>query len=661
MNSPINLWQPKILATNTMTVIVVGAGPVGVRFIDELKRRGINCKVILFGNETYDPYNRVQLSSLLSREKDYEDLVSELPTSTEHFQFEYISQHVESIIPDQHLIVTKEGQRYSYDHLVLATGSTPHLPDIPGAKMTGVYCFRNMKDTEHLAARNVRARRVVVVGGGLLGLEAAKAMSKFNTDVSVLQQAERLMNRQLDEKASSILQSYLDEAGIKTYVSSGVRKVIGESRVEGVVTRDGDTIYCDTVIFCTGIRPQTSLALSAGINVAQGIKINDYLQTSKQDVYAIGECSEHKGMVYGLVAPGLEQASVLADRLSGGSAIYQGTQLISTLKVVGTPVCSMGEVAEVTRRAKQTFLEFYNKKTRVYRKLIIHQGRIIGGCAVGEWPESRRIQEAYLSKSYINPWQRFYFKLTGNLWQGDVNKSVAQWPETSIVCQCNQISRGAITASLNQGCQSLEAIGKDTGAGTVCGSCQPLIQNLLGEKSQAIETKGGFSIALASVIAIAACLFLYLFPGFTPISSVQEQSFEFLWTDGYWKQVTGFTLIGFVAFGLFMSLRKRFGWKFLGNFSYWRIIHVVVGLLTLGILLAHTGADLGENLNKWLMLNFLLISFIGALAGISLWLAGKMAADFVQQLKKAWYWIHLVVVWPLPALLIAHVVSVYYF
>lgn len=648
-------------AVDAKKIIVIGAGPVGVRFVNELSKKNIACNVVLFGNEIYEPYNRVQLSNLLSRSKDYDDIITKLPASCDQFQFTYRQQHIESILTEEKTVITQSGESFEYDELVIATGSTPFVPGIEGANLTGVYTFRNLRDAEALMTRTLKSRKVVVVGGGLLGLEAARALKKNHTEVILMQQADRLMNRQLDEKAADILKAYVESLGIWVDLSMGVRGIVGEERVESVITREGNVIECDTVLFCTGIRPAISLAQSAGLQVARGIIVNDRLQTSVENIYAIGECCEHKGMVYGIVAPGFEQATVLAENLANGQAQYQGTQLISTLKVVGQSVCSMGEVAEVTRRAKQSLPSYYNKKNGDYRKLVVHQGRIIGACAVGDWPEKQRVQEIFLSQTKLSFLRFWYFKFTGKLWVKEGDNNIAAWPAAAIVCQCNQITRGEISSAIQSGCKSVATIGQSTSAGTVCGSCQPLLQNLLGQKPEAVKLKGGIPILVASFLAIFSSILFAAIPGITPVDSVQIPSYEFLWTDGWWKQFTGFTLIGLVAVGLIMSLRKHLGWSFLGQFSYWRVLHALLGVVALAVLLAHTGAHLGENLNRWLMINFLLISGIGAMAGMSLWLAGKASQDGVQALKKVWYWAHLLVVWPLPALLAVHIFSVYYY
>ncbi len=662
MNTAIDHWSPNQVSTTALRrIIIIGAGPVGVRLVEELRRKQVQCQLLLFGNEPYDLYNRVQLSHLLSRNKDYTDIVMQLPDATADFQLQYQQQQVTTIIPHKKVVATEVGDIYHYDHLIIATGSKPHIPIIDGVNLKGVYSFRNMRDAEMLLARSFRSRRIVVIGGGLLGLEAARALARHHTQVILVQQSDRLMNRQLDIKASEILEDYVKRMGIRVITGAGVRKIIGDQRVEAVVTRDGGMIACDTVLFCAGIKPEISLATNAGLHVGRGITVNDQLQTSHENIYAIGECCEHKGMIYGIVAPGFEQAAVVADCLAGGKSSYQGTQLISTLKVVGKPVCSMGEVAEVTRRAKQSSLAYQNKKTGEYRKLIIHQGRVVGACAIGDWPENRRIQEAFLTHRYLFPWQRLLFLVRGRLWLSGSDVQVAQWPEAAIVCQCNQITRGTISAAIAHTCNSVSEIGKQTSEGMVCGSCQPLLQSLLGIDNKPLALQGAVAVFIFSLFAITASILLIVVPGIQPVNSVQISSWEFLWTSSYWKQVTGFSLLALISIGLLMSLRKRAGIMWLGRFSYWRIAHTFLGLLALVVLLLHTGAHLGENINQWLMINFLAISAVGALAGISISWSAKTSDATVRLFKKIGYWLHVLVSWPLPGLLAVHIVSVYFF
>ena len=294
-------------------IIVIGSGPVGMRFVEEVLKRKPSANITMFGGEGTQPYNRIQLSSLLAGEAKYEDILNTLPDEQRHTGFQHIPANVEVVFSKEKYVVDQQGNRYDYDKLVFATGSRPHVPDIPGVDQTGVYTFRNLKDAEALSARIWRSRHIVVVGGGLLGLEAARALTRFNTKVTLIQQGPWLMNRQLDEKAATLLKDSIENKGIEVITESGVRNILGEGRVTGVVTRDKTEIECDTVLLCAGIKPNMELARDANIKVANAIMVDDQLQTSEPNVFAIGECCEHRGLTYGLVNPGFEQAAVAAN------------------------------------------------------------------------------------------------------------------------------------------------------------------------------------------------------------------------------------------------------------------------------------------------------------------------------------------------------------
>ena len=259
--------------------------------------------VQLFGNEPYQPYNRVQLSALLAGKINRDALDIPLPSSSEKPNFSYIVSVIRQINTATKTVTDADGREHDFDILVIATGARAHVPSIPGVNRSGVYTFRNLKDAEFLSARVVRSRHIVVVGGGLLGLEAAKGLLRFNTRVTVIQQGPRLMNRQLSDEAACRLQAQVESLGIRVIVDAGVRKIQGDQTIQSVLTNDGDIIECDTVLLCAGIKPNVELARAAGISVATGITVNDQLQTSHPDIYAIGECCEHRGLTYGLVTP----------------------------------------------------------------------------------------------------------------------------------------------------------------------------------------------------------------------------------------------------------------------------------------------------------------------------------------------------------------------
>ena len=663
---------------NLRRIIIVGAGPVGVRFANEvIKRSKHSVSVTLFGDEPYAPYDRIKLSELLALGVDYNDIFTQLPEYPSNINprasFHYISAAVVDIDCESRRVIDSSGGNHEFDELVLAVGSKPHVPSVEGVDLKGVYTFRNIRDTEALLARNSRSRHIVVAGGGLLGLEVARALKRDHTEITLVHQSPRLMNRQLDEMPAEELLARVKKRGINVITQDGVAKVVGDIRVEGVVTRRDYRIACDTVVLCTGIKPNTELALKVGIRINRGIVVDDELQTSKPGIYAIGECCEHRGNIYGLVAPGLEQAAILADKLNGGTAVYVGSQPYTQLKVMGEVVNSMGEVTDLPVRPKQRVLTFKSRHSKNCRSVAIHKGRIIGACAVGEWPEAQRTREALAKQRYLFPWQRLCFLLTGKLWFGSQQNSIAAWPASAIVCQCNQLKREIIDSAISAQCYTVKSVGRSCGAGTVCGSCQPLVAELIQAKLGGEVGEDGLDSAndnnlyggrlpallIFSVLTLFASLSLAFSPAIiTPISA-QVPSLSFLWTDGFWKQVSGFSLVGVTLLGLILSMRKRLRWSFLGAFTKWRLVHTGLGLLALSILLLHTGASLGENLNRYLMANYLIAAAVGALLGITI--AFNRSTPLSATVRSWGFWLHVLTLWPLPVLLSMHVLSSYYF
>lgn len=649
-----------LIAVNRLNVVVIGAGPVGIRFAQEILQKLPNAQVTVFGNEPYAPYNRVQLSAVLAGQVDVDKITMPLPDANQYPNFSHQVNTIVAIEHDANKVIDIHGGEHSYDKLVIATGSRPHVPNIPGVEQTGVYTFRHLKDAEALYSRVSRSRHTVVVGGGLLGIEAARALLRFNTQVTLIQQAPRLMNRQLDEKSAAHLQARLESLGVNVITDSGVRAVLGEGRVTGVTLFNEQLLECDTVLLCAGIKINDRLARESGIKVTRGVVVDDYLATSVANVYAIGECCEHRGETFGLVAPGFEQAAVLADHLAGGTASYQGSVSVSRLKVVNEPVCSMGEVNEIGDRPFTKTIEYQDADC--YRKLVLHRSVIIGAVGVGDWTEAQRIQEAFRSGRRVWFWQLWRFRVTGELWGGGYGDDPNAWPSSAVVCQCNNIEQGTLVQAIASGNNTVEDLQACTGAGTVCGSCKPLLNELVGSPTAAEAEKGSRVMQVLSLVALAIITAIF----FTPASQVadsylQQTLFEQIWNDKYWKQVTGFTLLGLTVLGLTVSLRKRVLGSRLGNFAYWRLLHISLGVICAAVLVLHTGFHLGENLNRYLILDFLAVLIMGSIAGLVISFSHKFKASKSAKVRKTWSWLHILIAWPLPILLLFHVLSVYYF
>jgi nitrite reductase (NADH) large subunit len=264
---------------------------------------------------------------------------------------------------------------------VLATGSTPLRLNVPGADLAGVHTFRDSRDVDLLLALAASRRRVVVVGGGLLGLEAAHGLAKAGAPVTLIHLMDRLMERQLDAPAADLLKSLVERKGIKVLLNANTAHIHGETRIEGVELADGRRIEADAVIFAAGIRPNIALAGEAGIPVNRGVVVDDHMQTGVPDIFALGECAEHRGICYGLVEPAYEQARVLARHLAGDTAIYAGSVVATNLKVSGVSVFSAGDFMGV--EGSETIL-LSDARGGTYKKLVISDGRLIGAVLVGD-------------------------------------------------------------------------------------------------------------------------------------------------------------------------------------------------------------------------------------------------------------------------------------
>lgn len=657
--------EPGLLADDretTVSVLVVGSGPVGMKLARHCLDFRPELSLTVCGNEPFAPYNRVQLSAFLAGELDRPALDLPVPDRCDHPNFDYRVATIASIDAAARLAVDRLGRRYAYETLVLATGARAHQPNIPGLEQTGVYTFRNLKDADHLYARTARARHVVVLGGGLLGLEAAHALRRASTRVTVIQQGAWLMNRQLDETAAARLRATVEARGIEVIVNSGVRRILGDGRVTGVRIQSGEDLACDTVLLCAGIQPNIELARNAGLKVGRGILVDDRLRTSDPHIYAVGECCEHRGRTYGLVAPGFEQAAVAADVLTGGAAEYRGSQYASRLKVVGESVRSLGEVTDLPRTPYLSTRTFHDPTDGAYRKVVVARGRLVGAVGIGDWPEFDRIQEAFQQGRRLRFWQTARFKRTGRLWSEGQADDPATWPAATLICQCSQVSRGQLTEAMSTCSGDLAELKRRTGAGTVCGSCQPVLEQLAGATG-ARRQEAGWRLALVSSgLALVLAALLAVWPAAPVADSVLAQGgFERLWNDKVWKQVTGFSVLGLSSLALVMSLRKRLRWSWLGSFVGWRGLHTSVGALCVALLMVHTGFHLGTRLNAWLMADFLAVVLLGAGAGSAVGMAHRLPPHRAVRWRRGWRWLHLVVSWPLPVLLAVHILSVYYF
>jgi nitrite reductase (NADH) large subunit len=364
-------------------LVVVGNGMAAARLVDELAKAALGRYAIaVIGDEPRLAYNRVLLSSVLAGETASHDI--ELKPAEwwrdRGVTLKYGCLATEIDVGRRELKIANE-ESIAFSRLVLATGSTPLRLNVSGADLAGAHTFRDSRDVDLLLTLAAQKKRVVVIGGGLLGLEAAYGLAKAGASVTLLHLMDRLMERQLDPPAAELLKSLVERKGIKILLNANTARLHGETRVEGVELADGRRIDADAVIFAAGIRPNIALAKDAGLPVNRGIVVDDCLQTGAADIFALGECAEHRGTCYGLVEPAYEQARVLAQHLAGRAAVYGGSVVATNLKVSGVRVFSAGDF--IGTDGTETIV-LNDARGGTYKKLVLSDGRLTGAVLVGD-------------------------------------------------------------------------------------------------------------------------------------------------------------------------------------------------------------------------------------------------------------------------------------
>ncbi|UPJ25539.1 FAD-dependent oxidoreductase [Bradyrhizobium sp. CW1] len=364
-------------------LVIVGNGMAAARLVDELAKTALGrYAVAVIGEEPRLAYNRVLLSSVLAGETGSHEIELRPADWWRHrgvtVRYGY---RVTEVDTGRRELKIEGEESMEYSKLVLAVGSTPLRLNVPGADLAGVHTFRDTRDVDLLLTLAAARKRVVVVGGGLLGLEAAYGLAKAGAPVTLLHLMDRLMERQLDASAADLLKTLVERKGIRILLNASTARIHGEGHVQAVELADGSRIEADAVIFAAGIRPNIALAKDAGIAVNRGIVVNDEMQTVSPDIYALGECAEHRGTCYGLVEPAYEQARVLARHLAGRPAAYQGSVVSTNLKVSGVSVFSAGDF--MGGEGSES-LVLSDRRRGTYKKLVISDGRLTGAVLIGD-------------------------------------------------------------------------------------------------------------------------------------------------------------------------------------------------------------------------------------------------------------------------------------
>lgn len=479
-------------------LVLVGNGMAGVRAIEEiLSVAKDEFQITIFGAEPHPNYNRILLSKVLQGDTDIKDItLNDWDWYEENNIQLYTNETVLKVDTENKTVITDADRIQPYDELILATGSVPFILPIPGADKKGVTAFRDIKDTDTMLAASKQYKKAAVIGGGLLGLEAARGLLNLGMDVSVIHLAPFLMERQLDATAGRLLQNELEKQGMTFLLEKQTEEIVGDDRVEGLRFKDGTSIEADLVVMAVGIRPNTTLGAESGIPVNRGIIVNDYMQTEIPHIYAVGECAEHRGIAYGLVAPLYEQAKVLAKHICGiETKPYEGSVLSTQLKVSGVEVFSAGDFNESEEKKA---IKVFDEQDGIYKKIVLRGNQIVGAVLFGDSSEGNRLFSMIQKEADISETSKI--SILQPLDQQAGTSITAAMSDDEIICGCNGVSKGAIIQAIQEkGCSSTDEIKACTGASRSCGGCKPLVEEILQ------HTLGSDFDASAQKEAICGC------------------------------------------------------------------------------------------------------------------------------------------------------------
>jgi len=475
-------------SSNKERLIVIGNGMAGCRAVEEiLARNPSRYAITIFGAEPRVNYDRIMLSPVLAGDKNFEDIIINDHSWYKDNDIKLISgDAVISIDRETKQVISASGQRENYDRLLIATGSDPFIIPVPGAELEGVITFRNLDDVDKMlnAAKADEASgggKAVVIGGGLLGLEAAHGLSLSGMDVTVIHLMPTLMERQLDEAAGFLLKQELESRGQTILTEAHTAAILdgGDGKVEAVQLKDGQNIAADIVVMAVGIRPNIKLAQDTGLEVERGIVVNDNMITSDPDIMAVGECVQHRGICYGLVAPIREMCRALGDASTGRASGYNGSVTSTKLKVSGIDVFSAGDFSggegceDIVMR---------DAARGIYKRVIVSDNKIIGAVLYGDTADGSWYFDLLKKKEDISDIREALifgqaFASGGAL--ADPKDAVAALSDDAEICGCNGVSKGTVVACINAGANDLDAVRSRCKASASCGQCTGLVENLL--------------------------------------------------------------------------------------------------------------------------------------------------------------------------------------
>ncbi|MDB5306658.1 MAG: nitrite reductase large subunit [Gemmataceae bacterium] len=466
-------------------LVVIGNGMAGARLVEDvLALDRDQFEVVMFGDEPYGNYNRILLSNVLNGSQEAKEIfLNPLAWYEENGVTLHAGKRVTRIDRDRR-VVSADGVEEPYDVLVVATGSKPFVPPIPGTSLHGVFVFRTIDDCRNIAGYAKDCKTAVVIGGGLLGLEAAKGLMTHNVEVTVVEMAPWLMSVQLDEAGGKVLRQTIEAMGIRALTGASTKELVGPTRVTGVKFGDGTEVPADMVVISAGIRPNVDLAKECGIACERAIVVDDQMRTSDPNVFGVGECVQHRGMVYGLVAPLWEQTKALAAVLTGHDTdrTYTGSKIATKLKVMGVELASMGRIGDL--KDTDEVVQYSEPARQIYWKAIVRGGKLSAACLLGDLGPADNLMGLFKADAPV-PERRMEIFFTPQSARKDV--SLADLPDSHQICDCNGVSKGRICDAIRAGKCTVPAVGKATRAGTGCGSCKTLVKGLIEAVAGAVK------------------------------------------------------------------------------------------------------------------------------------------------------------------------------
>jgi len=458
-------------------LVVVGNGMAGVATVEHILKEKPDFEITIFGDETHVNYNRIMLSMVLAGEKSSDEIVlNDIDWYRSNNIRTRLGVKVARIDRESRVVIGDDNEAAPYDNLILATGSSAFIPPIPGVDKKNVHVFRTLNDTRDLMAKARKGLKVAVIGGGLLGLEAARGLQVRGCDVTVIHLGASLMDKQLDATGGEYLKRRIENLGIRVMLPKQTAALTGNGKVEGLRFSSGDEIDAELVVIATGIRPNAHLAREAGLEVNNGIVVNDFMETSDPSIFAVGECTEHRGQTFGLVAPLFDQARVLAARISGRSGSgFSAPAPAAKLKIMGIDICSAGSIDDAAPGVET--VRYEDPALGAYKKLLLKDNRLLGMILVGDIEDEHTYMDWIRTGADLSDLRRQLLFPPRDV---DTGLAVAEMPDNDTICGCNGVRKGDIIHAIHQhGITTMKALKEHTRASTSCGTCSGLCEKLL--------------------------------------------------------------------------------------------------------------------------------------------------------------------------------------